>query len=322
MTSTPPRPDAAPTDGASPHPPVVVVTGLSGAGRSTCLKVLEDLGYEAVDNLPLSLLDRLVETVSDKPLAVGIDSRSRDFRPHALMAAIRPIRDGLNRPATLLFLDCDEEVLARRFTETRRKHPLALDRPVADGIALERRLTFPLRDAADDVIETSHLEVHEFRVMMRERYALAGGAAGRAGMTVSIVSFSYKRGLPRTADLVFDVRFLRNPHYDPELRPLTGRDRAIKDHVAGDPAYGPFLENLKALVGPLLPRYSQEGKSYLTLAVGCTGGRHRSVSIAETLADWIRDLGHGVHLRHRELDGEGVPPAALEMRDNRGDWVS
>ncbi|MCR9256553.1 MAG: RNase adapter RapZ [Alphaproteobacteria bacterium] len=290
-------------------PPLVVVTGLSGAGRSTSLKVLEDLGYEAVDNLPLSLLQPLLDRVADAPLAVGLDSRSREFEPTTLLAALGPIREAGGRPVTLLFVDCDDEVLARRFTETRRTHPLALDRPVADGIALERRQTFLLRDAADDVIETSNLEVFEFRQLMQERYALSW----HGGMMVSIVSFSYKRGLPRTADLVFDVRFLRNPHYDRVLRPLTGRDQAVRDHVAGDPVYGEFMSGLERLIEPLLPRYRQEGKSYLTLAVGCTGGRHRSVTVAEELARWLRGQGYRVHLRHREIDGAGVPPPMDEQ---------
>ncbi|MFN8927670.1 MAG: RNase adapter RapZ, partial [Rhodospirillales bacterium] len=260
---------------------VVLVTGMSGAGLSTAAKVMEDLGYEAVDNLPLGLVGALVEQTagSGRPLAVVVDSRNRTFTADALVGVLDALRRVPDREVRLLVLDATDEVLQRRFTETRRRHPLAVDRPVVDGIAHERAILGPLRDHADVTIDTSDLAMPDFRRIVQGHFRL--GAA--RGLSVFVQSFSFKLGLPREADLVFDVRFLRNPHYDPVLRPMTGRDAPVADYVAADPDFEGFWTRLTALIGPLLPRYAQEGKSYLTIAVGCTGGRHRSVYTTERL---------------------------------------
>lgn len=291
------------SDANGPTGRVVIVTGLSGAGKTSALKVLEDLGYEAVDNLPVTLLGALVRPgePQGRPLAVGVDIRSRDFGVDQIMAEIERLRAGRGLAVRMLFLECEDEVLRRRFTETRRRHPLAVDRPLEDGIHHERALMTPLKRCADVVFDTSNLAPGEFK------RALAGhfGLEQPRGLAVFVTSFAYRNGLPREADLVFDVRFLANPHYVPELRPLTGRDDGVAAYVAADPAFPAFYRGLTDLLAPLLPRYAAEGKAYLTIAIGCTGGRHRSVYVAERLAVWLRELGTSVELRHRELEAGG-----------------
>jgi UPF0042 nucleotide-binding protein len=284
---------------------LVVVTGLSGAGRSTALKALEDIGYEAVDNLPLTLLPSLVELSlsarddkAPRPIAVALDSRTRDFSTDALEAAIEPVRAHPHIEASLVFIDCEDEVLRRRFTETRRRHPLATDRPVRDGIEHERRLISRLRNRARLVIDTSELGINDLRRVIEGEFALEAGAI----LSIMVTSFSYRRGLPREADLVFDVRFLANPHYDESLRALTGADAEVAAYVARDPAFGQFFDTVRKLLLDLLPHYAREGKRYLTIAIGCTGGRHRSVMVAESLAKLLRETRHRVNLRHRDMD--------------------
>lgn len=285
-------------EAARPSQPATVITGMSGAGKSSALKALEDLGYEAVDNLPLSLLNSVVRRGDDpgRPLAVCIDIRTRDFGVDTLRRMVDDLKDA-RVDVRLVFIDCDDEVLRRRFTETRRRHPLAVDRPLTDGIGLERDLVSPLRDRANLVIDTSRLPPGELKRTLEHYFGLGGSQ----GLVVFVSSFAYRQGLPREADLVFDVRFLRNPHYDADLRPKTGRDAEVAEYVAADPAYPVFFEGVTRLLGPLLPRYEAEGKSYLTIAIGCTGGRHRSVFVAERLAEWLRGRGDRVELRHREL---------------------
>lgn len=284
--------------------PVVILTGMSGAGLSAGLKALEDLGYEAVDNLPLPLLGVLVDQddMLARPLAVVVDSRTRDFTAEGLLTRTEELAGRPDLALRLVFCDCEDEVLLRRFTETRRRHPLAVDRRVSDGIARERDQLAPLRKRADEVIDTSLLTIHEFRRLLTGRFQLSAGP----GVRVLVTSFSFRHGLPREADLVFDVRFLRNPHYDPVLRPMTGLDGPVADHVTADPDFPEFFENLTGLLQPLLPRYNQEGKSYLTIAVGCTGGRHRSVVVSARLAEWLAGQGYRVSLAHRELDRAGT----------------
>ncbi len=292
------REPAHPEDAAAAPLRVVLVTGMSGAGRSTTLKALEDIGYEAIDNLPLQLLPRIVQTGGlTGPVAVGVDIRSRQFAADPLLDALARLRAEPALDVTLVFVDCEDEVLRRRYTETRRRHPLAQDRPVTDGIAMERRLVAPLLRRADLAIDTSTLSERDLRQVIASQLGLETGP----GMVVFVTSFSYKNGLPREADLVFDVRFLRNPHYDQRLRSLTGRDAAVVDYVASDPDYPAFVEGLTGMLSRLVPRYASEGKSYLTIAVGCTGGRHRSVAVAETLADALGEAGWRVILNHREL---------------------
>ena len=291
--------------------PFVLITGMSGAGRATALHALEDLGYVAVDNVPLPLLGDLVHSTSGTlggiaaPLAFGVDTRTYGFDPHDLQRRLRELRLRADLAPRLLFLDCDTETLRRRYTETRRPHPLAPDRPVSDGIADERRLIMDLRDSADVSIDTSALTPHQFKQLLAGYFAIGGAA----GMRISVMSFSFRRGLPREADLVFDVRFLKNPHYDAKLKPMTGVDPEVVAFIATDPDFEPFMGRLEGMIGPLLPRFDAEGKSYLTVAVGCTGGRHRSVAIAERLAGWLRGAGRSVTLSHRDVDVRGGPTA-------------
>jgi RNase adaptor protein for sRNA GlmZ degradation len=284
---------------------VVLVTGMSGAGKSTALKVLEDFGYEAIDNLPLYLLGRLLAPKEDGlpaarvgAIAIDVDIRTRDFDAEAFLAEIRPLAARADLSLEILFLDCDDNVLRRRFTETRRRHPLAADRPVIDGIAHERQLMGRLRDSADVTIDTTQYTISDFREIMAGHFALSE----RSRMTVAVTSFSYRRGLPREADLVFDVRFLSNPHYVETLRPLSGLDAGVATHVENDPALAPFFGTLTRMLVDLLPLYVREGKSYLTIAIGCTGGRHRSVYVAERLGRVLREAGTAVAVRHRDLD--------------------
>ncbi len=283
---------------------VVVVTGMSGAGKTLALKALEDLGFEAVDNLPLSLLSSLVRPGDGvaRPLAIGIDIRTRDFGIEHFLSAIDRLAADDSVALRIVFLDADDDVLTRRYTETRRRHPLAVDRPLIDGIRHERVLVASLRSRPDvTVIDTSNLAPAEFKRML----ALRLGLEADRGLVVFVTSFAYRNGLPREADLVFDARFLDNPHYVEALRPLTGRDAAVAAHVAADPAFPAFFDALTNLLAPLLPRFAAEGKSYLTVAVGCTGGRHRSVVVAERLAAWLKQGGARVELRHRELEEGG-----------------
>ena len=283
---------------------ILLVTGLAGAGRSTALKCLEDIGYEAVDNLPLDLLPLLLAglgqaTLPDlaKPLAIGIDSRTSGFSSDRFIDLVRQLKAQSALEVSLLYLDCDDEVLQRRYTETRRRHPLAQDRPVADGIQRERALMVRVKSEADLMIDTSDTAIGDLKTLLAGHF----GAAARVELALTILSFSYRQGLPREADLVFDVRFLDNPHYNQELRPLTGEDAAVGRAIQADPAFPGFFAALTSLLWPLLPGYEAEGKSYLTIAIGCTGGRHRSVFVATRLAGWLREKGRAVTLRHRDL---------------------
>lgn len=280
---------------------LVLVTGMSGAGRSTALAALEDLGFEAVDNLPMRFMPALpamIRTGTSKPLAVGIDVRTLDFDPKALQANIDRLTGEEGLKVLLIFLDCRDEVLIRRFAETRRRHPLAGDRPVAAGLQIERRIIKPLIEKANFVIDTSNHTIWSFREHLTERLSLPDGSDGP---TVSIMSFGFREGLPREADLVFDVRFLTNPHYDPDLRPLTGLDQPVGEAIAKDPDFDGYIGDVLTLLERTLPRHRKEGKSYLTIAVGCTGGRHRSVFTVETLAARLADRDIPVYRFHRDL---------------------
>ena len=315
-----PNQSSDPKTAPRPAPPrdrVLLVTGMSGAGHSSALKALEDMGYEAVDNLPLSLLSSLVrhEATTHRPLAIGIDVRTRDFGTAPFLAALDPLAGNSGVDLRVVFLDCEDELLRRRYTETRRRHPLAGDRPVIDGIRLERERVSPLRQRADLVIDTSALTVADLRRLLQGHFALDAAS----GVSVFVTSFSYRNGLPRDADLVFDVRFLDNPYYRPELRHLTGLDAVVGAHIEADSEFAPFFQHLTQLLLPLLPRYDREGKSYLTIAIGCTGGQHRSVYVAERLADWLRRQGKQVGIGHREiaprsaatLAGSAPPPDTI-----------
>lgn len=299
-----PRTDPLPPSKRTAH--VLLVTGISGAGKSTALKALEDLNYEAVDNVPLSLIEALViggqrsrgDDDAVRPLAIGVDIRTRGFGVDAFLTRYDALVERGDIDVETLFVDCDDDELGRRFEETRRRHPLAIDRPVSEGIARERQLLAPLRDRADLTVDTSGLGPGELKRILSGHFS----AAPSAGLTVFVTSFSFARGLPRDSDLVFDVRFLTNPHYEADLKPLTGKDPAVAEFIANDPGFAPFFDTLTALLAPLMPRYQAEGKSYLTIAVGCTGGRHRSVFVAEQLAKWFESQSQQVQLFHRDVE--------------------
>lgn len=298
------------TDGvAHPEPQepsprrVVLVTGLSGAGRSSILHMLEDLGYEAVDNPPLRLVEELV-TRGDRPTAIGMDTRSRGFDVPSMLNTLARLRLNPALRTELAFASAEESVLLRRYTETRRRHPLAPNGRVIDGIKAETGLLTPLREVSDVVLDTSELPLAALRTMIDGRYGVGGAGTG---MTLSLTSFAYPKGLPRDADLVFDMRFLRNPHYDPILRPRTGLDEAVASYVEADPDFEPYLCKITDLLMFLLPRFAAEGKKYVNIAIGCTGGRHRSVHTVQRLAAWLDQFSAQdvpawrVMVNHREL---------------------
>lgn len=285
---------------------IVLVTGASGAGRTTAIRALEDFGYEVIDNLPLSLVPRLLTGPPlDHPLALGIDVRTRGFSAAALTELVDWITADPDFSSEVLFLDCRTDVLVQRYSETRRRHPLAPDDAPVEGIAREVAMLAPVRDRADMLIDTSTLTVHELKAEVARWLDISGDDT----LTLSVQSFSYKRGVPRGLDLVFDVRFLNNPHWEPELRPLTGRDGAVAAYVQADPRYGEFVERVTGLIDFLLPAYGQEGKSHLAIGFGCTGGRHRSVALAETFAATLAAGRWRVSIRHRELDGSALNAA-------------
>jgi UPF0042 nucleotide-binding protein len=292
---------------------VVLVSGLSGAGKSSILRALEDLGYEAVDNPPLPLIEALVSR-TDRKLAIGVDARSRGFDAASVLEMLARLRLNPALRPELVYAWAEEAVLLRRYTETRRRHTMAPQGRVTDGIAAEQEATEPLRSAADLVVDTSDLPLPALRRMIEAKFADPAEENGRqGGLTVSLISFAYPAGLPREADLVLDARFLRNPHYDPELRPLTGLDAPVAAYVEADPDFAAFFGGLADLLGLLLPRFVQEGKKYVTIAIGCTGGRHRSVHIVEKMAAHLTGLGWRVTVTHRELtrdEGRAARPAS------------
>jgi UPF0042 nucleotide-binding protein len=290
-------------------PRLLLVTGMSGAGKSTVLDTLEDMGWDIVDNLPADLLDGFVHgggQCRTAPVAIAMDARSRGFDAEQLPATIRAI-DGV-RPE-ILYLDCSGGELIRRYDETRRRHPLAPDRPAEDGIARERALTAPLRAAADSVLDTTDLSPAELGDELKRRY---GGDSDQPVLTVT--SFAFARGISRTADLVFDLRFLPNPHWVDELRPLTGADEAVRDYLARDPAWTETMDRLESLLVDWIPRYWAAGKNYVTVAFGCTGGRHRSVAAAVEMGERLLRAGFSPNVRHRDL---ASPPSDSIEADPR-----
>jgi len=306
---------------------VVIVTGLSGGGKASILRALEDIGYEAVDNPPVTVLEEVIadgdKAAGDRKVAVGIDARTRGFDADGVLDAIARLRAASGLRLQLVYAWADDSTLLRRYTETRRRHPLAPQGVVADGIAAETALTEPLREAADLVVDTSGLPIANLRRMIERHF---GVDSGQAPLAVSLVSFAYPRGLPREADLVFDARFLRNPHYDPILRTKTGLDPEVGAYVEGDPDFASFFSRIADLVELILPRFVQEGKKYATITIGCTGGRHRSVHLIEKMANHLtsrasarKARGGGetlwrVFVTHRELVREGDADAFLVDR--------
>ncbi len=287
---------------------IVLVTGPSGAGRSTAVNVLEDLGFETIDNIPLSFIPRLLasDTPLPRPLALGMDARNRDFSVEGLLELRDTLAARADVAVDLFYLDCSAEVLMRRYSETRRRHPLAPDESAAQGIQRELALLAEMRPRADILIDTSELTVHDLRAEMESWFS----DASVQGMAVSVQSFSYKRGLPQGLDLVLDCRFLRNPHWQPDLRPCTGLDPGVAEFVAQDPRYAAFHEKVEDLVLLLLPACVEEGKAHFTIGFGCTGGKHRSVAMTESIAGALEREGWRVSIRHRELERRGAALAS------------
>lgn len=286
---------------------LLLVTGLAGAGKSTALDVLEDLGWETIDNFPIRMLDRLIgeqEEVSDKenqttkaPLAIGFDSRTRGFVPIEIISLIKSMASRPDLAVTFMFFDCKTTELERRYNETRRRHPLAQERTVQDAIAAERELLEPLRRWAEVVIDTSDHSANDLQSRVRELF----DKEHQAEPSLTVSSFGFARGMPPLADLVFDMRFLDNPHWVEELRKKTGLDREVGAHIEKDPSFAPAFEQIRDLLLTLLPRYSAQGKAYIHIAFGCTGGRHRSVFAAEGMAKALREAGFSPTVRHRNL---------------------
>ena len=288
------------------RPQLVVVTGLSGAGKSQAIRALEDLGYFCIDNLPVSLIPTFVDlSVHDEDtrskVAVVCDVRE-GTRLSRFPAMYRALKARTDVQTTLVFLEAETSVLVRRFSETRRPHPLGRGRTPAESVREEQRRLAPIRKLADQVVDTTRLTVHDLR---RHMLTIVGGTPEATPLAVKLVSFAFKRGIPPEADLVFDVRFLKNPHFVPDLRPLTGLNAKVSRYVLSEPAAKRFMELAKMLLRFLLPQYIAEGKAYLTVAIGCTGGRHRSVAIAEALGKALRRT-RGVQLRVRHRDDADV----------------
>ena len=281
---------------------LVLVTGPSGAGRSTAVNVLEDLGFEAIDNLPLSLLPRLLDGPPiDRPMALGIDVRNRDFSTNGLIELIDDLSGQAALDVELLYLDCSADVLMRRYSETRRRHPMAPAESPQQGIEREFDLLVPIRARANILIDTSDLTPHDLRAEIEDWF----DTESTQRLAVSIQSFSYKRGIPRGVDMILDCRFLRNPYWSETLRALDGRDPAVASFVAEDKRFVEFFDKVEALTQMLLPAYAEEGKAHLAIAFGCTGGQHRSVAVAEKLANALAATGWQVSIRHRELERRG-----------------
>jgi RNase adapter protein RapZ len=283
---------------------VTIVTGVSGAGRSAAADVLEDLGFFVIDNLPPALITNVCELASDKKkpqrFALVVDVRSGEFVAE-LEAALTKLREQGAR-TRVLFLDASDDVLVRRYDATRRTHPLAADDRVSAGIAQERRLLEDLKGEADVVVDTSDLNVHELRDRLRELFD--DPTTTERALRTSVVSFGYKHGLPVDVDLVFDCRFLPNPHWVDELRPLPGTNPLVRAYVLRAPEALPFLDELERMMALLLPAYVRQGKTYLSIGIGCTGGRHRSVVIAGELATRLEQLGYPPSVHNRDLERE------------------
>ncbi|MDP3959977.1 MAG: RNase adapter RapZ [Pseudorhodobacter sp.] len=304
MTRPPPPPD----DHSHEHR-LVLVTGPSGAGRSTAIAALEDLGYEVIDNLPLSLVPRLIEGPPlSHPIALGLDVRNRDFNTTGLIELIDRLTRDPHVQLQVLYLDCSPDVLIRRYSETRRRHPLAPEETPTEGIARENDLLTAVRVRADHLIDTTEMSPHDLTSEIARWFS----QTAKTHMAVSVQSFSYKRGLPRGIDMVFDCRFLRNPYWLPALRNLDGRDPAVAAYVAADPIFQPFIAKLTELVLLLLPAQRDEGKANLAIGFGCTGGQHRSVAVAEIFGNVLVQAGWPVARRHRELERRAAdaPPAS------------
>ncbi|GEO00905.1 nucleotide-binding protein [Novosphingobium sediminis] len=283
---------------------ILLVTGVLGAGKTTALRTLEDMGWEAIDNFPIRLLDRLLETEpgsaqldAGSPLAIGFDTRTRGFDPARTIERVKRLTARPDLTVTTLFLDCGGSELERRYNETRRRHPMSEDKPAATGIAAERELLEPLRRWADVVVSTTDFSTNDLQQAIREQF----GDHTPQRTTLTISSFGFSRGTPPLADLVFDMRFLDNPHWDDTLRPMSGKDAPVGEYIRRDPAFSEAFARIRDLLLLLLPRFQAQGKAYVNIAFGCTGGRHRSVFMAEQIASALRDAGFSPTLLHRNL---------------------
>ncbi|MXO64212.1 RNase adapter RapZ [Altericroceibacterium endophyticum] len=290
------------SDSPSGRQRIILVTGMLGAGKTTALRELEDLGWEPIDNFPIRLLDRLLNVDDSRqqslgPLAIGFDCRTRGFVPEAVIEQVKQLTDSPDILLTTVFLDCTDNELERRFNETRRRHHLAQEMPVSQGIKAEREFLAPLRRWADVLLDTSQFSTNDLQLAIREHFT----ATASRGMTVTVSSFGFSRGMPPVADLVFDMRYLDNPHWDPALRDLTGQDAPVGDHIASSEGFISSFPRIRDLVLDLLPRYEKQGKSYVNIAFGCTGGRHRSVYTAERMAATLRENGFSPTVLHRNL---------------------
>ena len=307
-----------PSDSSPQRHRVLLLTGLLGAGKSTALNELEDLGWETLDNFPIRLLDRVLEPGASRsdaappaPLAIGFDARTRGFAPHQIIEQVKELAGRDDIELTTLFLDCSDAELVRRFNETRRRHPLAVDMPAESGIAAERDLLAPLRRWADLLIDTSPFSAKELQDAVRAQFSDGSGQ----DLTITVSSFGFARGMPPVADYVFDMRFLDNPHWQDDLREQTGQDAAVQEHIRSDPAFAEAFGAIVQLVTTVLPRFREQGKPYVHLAFGCTGGRHRSVFCAEAMAQTLREAGFSPTVQHRNLQSraadlvEGKPAA-------------
>lgn len=278
---------------------LVMVTGPSGAGRTTAIHAFEDMGYEVIDNLPLSLVPHLTSGPGlGRPVALGLDVRNRDFASKSLIGLIDNLTADPRVGLSVLYLDCTPSALIRRYSETRRRHPMAPDETPTQGIERERELLVPVKVRADHLIETTEMTPHDLKAEVARLFSR--GRVDR--LAVSVQSFSYKRGLPRGLDMVFDCRFLANPHWTPALRDLNGFAPEVTAHIQNDPRFEEFFHRLRGLILMLLPAYRDEGKAHLSIGFGCTGGQHRSVAVAELLGKVLAEAGWPVSKRHRELE--------------------
>ncbi|UOR09894.1 RNase adapter RapZ [Qipengyuania flava] len=296
-------------DDSQPGQEILLVTGVSGGGKSTALQVLEDLGWETIDNFPIRLLKRLVGGSEDNSrLAIGVDSRTRGFAPAEIIALFKKLEQREDISVTTMFVDCGSGELERRYNETRRPHPMARGRTAMDGIKAERELLEPLRRWADVLIDTTDYSTNHLQQVVRERFS----DEAEPRMSITVTSFGFSRGMPPVADLVFDMRFLDNPHWVEGLREQTGLDEAVGRHIVADPGFAPVFDRILDLLREVLPRYAAQGRSYLNIAFGCTGGRHRSVFSAERAAEALREAGFSPTVIHRNLGSRPADP--LERR--------
>lgn len=312
---------AEPAPGPAPPQRLLLVTGLSGAGKSTALAVLEDLGWETIDNFPVRLLKPLVAKSEEPrgPLAIGFDSRTRGFAPADIITLVKDLAARTDVALTFMFIDCAGTEIERRYNETRRRHPMAAGRPVMEGIAAERELLEPLRRWAEIVIDTTIMSSNDLQTHVRDLFGTGeneGEATAENGgaLTLTISSFGFARGMPPLADLVFDMRFLDNPHWVPALREKTGQDADVGAHIEQDPAFADVFGQIRNLLLTLLPRYRAQGKPYVHVAFGCTGGRHRSVYTAEQMADHLRAAGFSPTVRHRNLGSRAADEIERERK--------